>query len=709
MGVKYMADGSVVIDVILDDGTVVKGVANLDKKLGGLVGAGRRAATGIKEIAGALGLVAVASKAIDMVTSAIDGAISRYDTLNNFPRVMEQIGFSAEDSEKAINRLSDGIQGLPTTLDDVAGTAQRLAVMTGDLDNAVETTLALNNAFLASGASSADASRGLEQYVQMLSTGAVDLQSWRTLQETMGVALNDVAEAFGYAGKSAQNDLFEALKSGEVTFDEFNDKIIELSNETGGFAERAKTATGGIRTAWTNMKTAVVRGVTEIIESIDRVLADTPLESIENVINNIGSAFFNFLEGIAQKIPVVVGVIGELFSVFREGGIPALFQYLLDTLQNGISSISEIITTNLPTILENGRQIYLSLIQGILEMMPEIMPVVLEIIETIVNTVLENLPKILETGTEILLALIDGIIDMLPMLITTAIQLVDRLVATLTQNLPKIIQSGVRLLVALIEGILNALPQLLETGIRLVVDLAKTILNNLPEIISAGVEILLSLIDGILDTLPELLSTGVSLISELASEMLAAIPGLLGDVGKAIVDGIWAGIKGAGGWLKEKVGGFFTGIIDWGKEKLGINSPSIEMQKQIGRWIPPGISAGIDKNKKTVLDTMKDLADDITNQGQVELGVTSRWRGYKPSFGSFIPTTLATGVVNGVNRSASNGVSKQYINSLVNAVRDLASRPVSVQINGREFVFATVDEMADALQFKENREKRFRG
>src|SRR5690606_35486066 len=165
---------------------------------------------------------------------------------------------------------------------------QRIAVMTGDLDGAVETTLALNNAFIASGASVADAERGLEQYIQTLAKGEVDLQSWRTLQETMGVALNDVAKAFGFAGKSAQMDLYQALKHGRITFDEFNAKLIELSNQTGGLADRALTAAGGIRTDWTYMNTAVVRGVTNILEAIDEVLADTPLQSIENVIKSIG-------------------------------------------------------------------------------------------------------------------------------------------------------------------------------------------------------------------------------------------------------------------------------------------------------------------------------------------------------------------------------------------------------------------------------------
>src|SRR5690625_5398397 len=102
-----------------------------------------------------------------MVKQYLDGAIDRIDTINNFPKVMEIIGFDAQTSRKAIDRLSDGIQGLPTRLDEVASTAQNIAVMTGDLDKAVETTLALNNAFLFSGSSSQDAARGLQQYTQI--------------------------------------------------------------------------------------------------------------------------------------------------------------------------------------------------------------------------------------------------------------------------------------------------------------------------------------------------------------------------------------------------------------------------------------------------------------------------------------------------------------------------------------------------------------
>lgn len=323
-----------------------KAFKNATKDVVGLGNSTNKANLTIGKLAAAVGITAAVAKGFNQIKSAVDGAISRYDTLNNFPKILQMMGFSAQDSEKAINRLSDGIQGLPTTLDSVASTAQRIAIMTGDLDGAVETTLALNNAFIASGSSTADAQRGLEQYVQMLAKGEVDLQSWRSLQETMGVALNKTAEAFGYTGTSAQNDLYDALKAGHITFDEFNAKLIELSNETGGFADIAREASGGIRTAWTNMNTAIVRGVTNVIEAIDKMLADTPFESIENIITTVGKKFFDFLNGIAQAIPVAA----EKIKTFKEALEP-----WIPTIQNVITAImSAVVVVAVLNTIRNG-------------------------------------------------------------------------------------------------------------------------------------------------------------------------------------------------------------------------------------------------------------------------------------------------------------------------------------------------------------------
>lgn len=251
------------------------------------------------------GVFKLIEKGVNLVVSSLDAAIDRYDTMNRFPQMLEQMGYGAQESAAAVEELSAGIRGLPTTLDSVVSTAQRLTVLTKNLDSSVDTTLALNNAFLASGAGTENASRGLEQYVQMLSKGTVDLESWRTLQETMGLALNKVAEAFGYAGESAQNDLYAALQSGEITFSQFNSMLIRLNSGVGGFANLAQTSSTGIKTAWTNLSTAVVRGTATIVGSIDSGLSRTRFESIQNVIEETGEGIEGAMNLAAPAVELV--------------------------------------------------------------------------------------------------------------------------------------------------------------------------------------------------------------------------------------------------------------------------------------------------------------------------------------------------------------------------------------------------------------------
>jgi len=330
----------------------------VDGKAKGIVGGIKDFAKGVGKIAAGIGVFALVGKAIDTVKQSLDGAIDRYDTLNNFPRVMQQLGFDANESDKAIKRLSDGIQGLPTRLDEVAKTAQNIAILTNDLDKATETTLALNNAFLASGASTADAARGLEQYVQMLAKGEVDLQSWRTLQETMGLALNQLAKDFGFTGKSAQNDLYEALKSGKITFEEFNDALIEASNRTGGFAEMALTSSGGIKTAMTNLKTWVVMGVADVIGAFDEVLGGTG--SIEQGILKLKPIIQGIFGWIANTaIPAVANGVqwlsdkfNDLKPVFEQvkGALEPLFAVFRQTTDNLRSQLGPYLQTVIETL-----------------------------------------------------------------------------------------------------------------------------------------------------------------------------------------------------------------------------------------------------------------------------------------------------------------------------------------------------------------------
>lgn len=264
---------------------------------------------------GAVAFKAVSS-AMDLVSQSMDKAIDRFDTLQRFPKVMKAFGHSSKDVAASTKLLSEGIEGLPTTLDTVVATTQKLTSMTGNLKQSTKLTIALNNAFLASGASTEEASRGLTQYTQMLSSGKVDLQSWKTLQETMSYALQKTAESFGYAGASAQNDLYKALQDGKITFSDFSKRLIELNKGVNGFAEMAKKNSEGIRTSFTNIVSAVAKGIANVITEFDKLSKAVTGKSIAEHLNSIKDAIngaFNVIIGVIRgATPVVKSLVSVL-------------------------------------------------------------------------------------------------------------------------------------------------------------------------------------------------------------------------------------------------------------------------------------------------------------------------------------------------------------------------------------------------------------
>lgn len=262
------------------------------------------------------------SAGLDLMKSSLDKAIDRFDTLQRFPKVMQSLGHSSKDVAQSTKALSEGIEGLPTTLDTVVGTTQKLTSMTGDLKQSTKLTIALNNAFLASGASTEDASRGLQQYTQMLSAGKVDMQSWKTLQETMPYALQKTAESFGFAGASAQKDFYAALQSGQITFKDFSKRLIELNNGTNGFAEMAKKNSEGIKTSFGNIVNAVAKGIANVIDAFDKMSKAVTgksiaqnLDGIKTVVNNVFASIVNSIKAVTPVVQTAVNVLGYLKPV----------------------------------------------------------------------------------------------------------------------------------------------------------------------------------------------------------------------------------------------------------------------------------------------------------------------------------------------------------------------------------------------------------
>ena len=263
------------------------------------------------------------SKAIQIFNQGLDGAISRSDTLKNFPKVMSNLGIGTEEASSAISTLSDKLKGLPTSLDSAAMSVQRLTSKNGNVEDSTKIFLALNNAILAGGASAETQASAIEQISQAYAKGKPDMMEWRSMMTAMPAQLKQVATAMGYVDADA---LGSALRDGSASMDDFMNTIVKL-NETGvdGFANfetQARNATGGIQTSITNMKTAIVRGITNIIESVNTALE--PFGGLAGVIGTVGQIGEQMFTAIGQGLAMIMPGLITLFQNI----MPIIEQYL---------------------------------------------------------------------------------------------------------------------------------------------------------------------------------------------------------------------------------------------------------------------------------------------------------------------------------------------------------------------------------------------
>ena len=273
---------------------------NMTSTMNKAIGACQSFGDRVKSIVAGVGITKAIGATMNVLSSSFDGAINRFDTMQSYPKVMKSLGFAVGQSQKSVAKLNQSVQGLPTNLADVVTTSKSLASVTSNIDKATDTTIALNHAFLASGSSSEDASRGLQQYSQMLAKGTVDMQSWRTLQETMAPALTKVAKKLGITSGNA-NELYDALQNGTITFDQFNDAMIECDTETGGFAETALEASKGVKTSMTNIKSAVQNLEQGFLSAMNNMLKSKAMGELVDNLEKIKSKIYDFRNSIMES------------------------------------------------------------------------------------------------------------------------------------------------------------------------------------------------------------------------------------------------------------------------------------------------------------------------------------------------------------------------------------------------------------------------
>lgn len=282
----------------------VTGLKNHVDKVTGSIGNSFKS---IRNIVAGLG---IASLIKSTILGNVDAAIKRVDTLSNYSRVMSNLGVGSVQANASVQKLSNKLIGLPTTLDDASGAVQRFTSVNSNISRSTDMFLALNNAILAGGASSEIQKSALEQLSQSYAKGKPDMFEWRSAMTAMPAQMKQVAEAMGFVNASA---LGEALRNGTVSMDQFMDTIMKLNtqgiNGYQSFEEQARNATGGIATSIANMRTAIVRCMSDVMNTIGQ-------SNIAGFFTNIAKAINSCVPYVVAFTKVVMVAVGYLTALF---------------------------------------------------------------------------------------------------------------------------------------------------------------------------------------------------------------------------------------------------------------------------------------------------------------------------------------------------------------------------------------------------------
>lgn len=137
-----------------------------------------------------------------------------------------------------------------------------------------------------------------------------------------------------------------------------------------------------------------------------------------------------------------------------------------------------------------------------------------------------------------------------------------------------------------------------EKGPEMIEKFVGYAIDKLPDIIKLGLQMVIALVKGLAQNLPQLVTGVLNMAATIIKTLVDSIPDVI-EVGKDIVRGVWEGIKAMGSWIKEKVSGFFGGIVDNVKGVLGIHSPS-RVFAGIGENMALGLGEGWESEYGTI-------------------------------------------------------------------------------------------------------------
>lgn len=460
----------------------------------------------------------------------------------------------------------------------------------------------------------------------------------------IGMNADDMAQRFAAGGDTAQEAFFQTVQAldsiadpvakNQAAIDLFGTQFEDLQANLLPMLANMEDASGVAYDALGQIDEVKYDDIGSAVEGLKRTVSGFSLDmkstlsagaadAISGIINVMnGGDAAGIFDGLFESINSVIDSIGSRSSGMVEAGKKILGEFLSGIREN-LPGIITAIQQALPNLLPIAVQLITTLINGLSEGLVALMEYVPQIILAIVNVIVENLPTLIVAAIEILNALVGGLIDNVSTILTAVIMIIMTLADMIIQNLPLLIDAAIQIIMALVNGILDNLPQLIEAAIDMIFAIVNGLIEQLPQLIDAAIQIVTALFQGLIDNLPMIIEAAIKLMYGLSSGLIKAIPDLLkaipqiwgaiwdaitevdwlelgGNILKGIANGLIEGVSAIWDTVQDVAGQIWDGFKDF----FGINSPSKLMRDTVGKFLLPGVAIGME-------DTTGDTADDL--------------------------------------------------------------------------------------------------
>lgn len=438
--------------------------------------------------------------------------------------------------------------------------------------------------------------RGATELGALLNTSAEDTQAMKDRLHELGGVMSDEDVKAAAAFQDSLQDMttgFEALQRNLVS--EFMPSL-----------------------------TSVMDGVTDIFAGdTDKGLKNIS-SGVEGLVGNItdlvpkvlsigGSLVGTLAQSILDNLPTLITVGGEQLVALMEGlSAPGNIETIMTAVQTIIETLLNTATTVIPQLLIMGNDILRSIVTGISEALPDLIPMAAELISVIATTIAGFLPENQQIGMDLLMALGDGFTKALPTIIAMLPPIIDALVNVIIGQQLLFIQAGTTILESLLsDGNLNTIINSLVDNIPLIIDaLIGTIIEAIPLFIQAGFDLLVALVENT----PGITMTLISALIDIEDALLQELANLIvkfEDIGGQIMQGLADGIVNAGDAVVSTAKGVLDKIPQGAKDLFQINSPS-KLFEGYGEYLDMGLALGIESNADVPQSAMTSMARDVS-------------------------------------------------------------------------------------------------